>query len=168
MYGGHKSNFGGHNKIRSGALYVLKARELSTPQLTGNVPPRIPYSRVYQEGLCCRINSNWASANVTDAYYNNTCIQSADKLVGYSFRYCDPNNVNNVTNLGIIHNNRLYNPSGEMTLECGTKSLTEQQFQATGADPGTTIAKTPEDAVIVNWAKALLEPLSSPALELNQ
>ena len=32
VYGGHKSNFGGHNKLRSGAV--------------------IPFSKVYQEGLC--------------------------------------------------------------------------------------------------------------------
>ena len=60
VYGGHKSNFGGHNKLRSGAL--------------------IPFSKVYQEGLCCRVNSQSHDAQHTDGYFNNTCIQSAVNL----------------------------------------------------------------------------------------
>ena len=58
-----------------------------------------------------------------------------------------------------------------MTVECGKapserapntngKLLTEAEFQASGADPGTTVHKTPEFDEIIGWAKAILEPLS--------
>jgi len=151
VYGGHKSNFGGHNKLRSGAV--------------------IPYSKVYQEGLCCRVNAQ-NEGDFTDAYFNNTCIQSAANLTAYGFAFCDPANPNNVTNLGVLHDNKVYNPDGKMTVVCGKpptekspnsvgKLLTEQEFQKSGADPGTIVGVTPEDDVIIGWAKAILEPLRS-------
>ena len=54
VYGGHKSNFGGHNKVRSGAINA--------------------FSRVYQNGICVRVNAE-NLPGYTDDYYNNTCIQ---------------------------------------------------------------------------------------------
>ena len=47
-----ESNFGGHNKLRSGAV--------------------IPFSKVYQEGLCCRVNAQ-NLGKYTDGYFNNVC-----------------------------------------------------------------------------------------------
>ena len=47
-----------------------------------------------------------------------------------------------------------------MTVQCGSKLLTEEQFQTAGADKGTTVGVPPSDAVIIGWAKALLPPLS--------
>ena len=177
VYGGHKSNFGGHNKLRSGAV--------------------IPFSKVYQEGLCCRVNAQ-NLGKYTDGYFNNvranicaacllavrglaansksarccqTCIQSAKNLTAYSFAYCDNANVNNITNLGILHDNKVYNPDGKMMVLCGNgkgigshgpitaKLLTEAEFQATGADPGTTVHVTPEYDEIIGWARGILEPL---------
>jgi len=44
---------------------------------------------------------------------NNTCIQSAPNLTAYSFAFCDPAKPNNITNLGILHDNRVYNPDGK-------------------------------------------------------
>lgn len=143
VYGGHKSNFGGHNKIRSGAV--------------------IPYSRVYQEGLCCRVNAQ-NLGHFTDAYFNNTCVQSTAGLNAYSFAFCDPEKPNNITNLGVLHNNKVYNPDGKMTVMCGKsggKVLTEAEFQASGADPGTIVGVTPANDVIIQWAKDILEPLRS-------
>jgi hypothetical protein len=49
-------------------------------------------------------------------------------------------------------------------VQCGKtngKLLTEAEFQASGADPGTTVHVTPGDDVIIGWAKAILEPLRS-------
>jgi hypothetical protein len=80
VYGGHKSNFGGHNKLRSGAL--------------------IPYAKVYREGLCVSVNAQSVTAEFADGFFNNTCIQSGRNLTAYSFTYCDPLKPNNATNLG--------------------------------------------------------------------
>eukprot|EP01051_Picozoa_sp_SAG22_P013821 SAG22_NODE_1596_length_4037_cov_2.253682_2_plen_164_part_00 len=136
VYGGHKSNFGGHNKLRSGAI--------------------IPFSKVYQEGLCCRVNAQ-NLGHFTDGYFNNTCIQSADGLPAYSFRYCDMAHPNNITNLGILHSNKVYSPSGGMIVVCGSGNMSEATFQASGADPGTVVAKTPPYSEIIGWAKEMLE-----------
>ena len=53
VYGGHKSNFGGHNKLRTGAV--------------------IPYAKVYGEGICCSVDAQ-NEAGFTDGFYNNTCV----------------------------------------------------------------------------------------------
>ena len=91
------------------------------------------------------------AANSKSARCCQTCIQSAKNLTAYSFAYCDNANVNNITNLGILHDNKVYNPDGKMMVLCGNgkgigshgpitaKLLTEAEFQATGADPGTTV-----------------------------
>jgi len=111
-------------------------------------------------------------AQHTDGYVNNTCIQSASNLTAYAFRYCDPKNVNNITNIGTIHGNKIYNPDGKATVQCGTspsekdpkatgKLLTLAEFEASGADPGEMVAVTPADDVIIGWAKKLLQPLSA-------
>ena len=96
------------------------------------------------------------AANSKSARCCQTCIQSAKNLTAYSFAYCDNANVNNITNLGILHDNKVYNPDGKMMVLCGNgkgigshgpitaKLLTEAEFQATGADPGTTVHVTPE------------------------
>merc|ERR1712038_317666 len=63
----------------------------------------------------------------------------------------------NVSNLGILHDNKIYNPSGSMKILCGKTSMTEAQFQAKGADKGTTVHKTPKYDVIIDWARKLLE-----------
>ena len=144
--GGHK-NFGVHNKLRSGAV--------------------IPYAKVYRE-----VGAQNKGPAFADGFTNNTCIQSAANLTAYGFAFCDPANPNNVTNLGVLHDNKVYNPDGKMTVVCGKpptekspnsvgKLLTEQEFQKSGADPGTIVGVTPEDDVIIGWAKAILEPLRS-------
>ena len=76
-----------------------------------------------------------------------------------------------IDNLGILHDNKVYNPDGKMMVLCGNgkgigshgpitaKLLTEAEFQATGADPGTTVHVTPEYDEIIGWARGILEPL---------
>eukprot|EP00730_Choanoeca_flexa_P009176 TRINITY_DN12600_c1_g2_i8.p1 TRINITY_DN12600_c1_g2~~TRINITY_DN12600_c1_g2_i8.p1 ORF type:complete len:851 (+),score=193.92 TRINITY_DN12600_c1_g2_i8:2-2554(+) len=141
IYGGHKSDFGGHNKIRHGAINA--------------------FARVYNEGLCARINTVMVEGYL-DAYYNNTCIQSASELPAYDLSYCDPSNPSNVSTMGIMHDNRIYNPNGTMTLSCGKTTLTEGDFQKTGADPGTTVHQTPPYSEIIQWARDMLQMVPIP------
>ena len=153
VYGGSKSNFGGHSKLRSGAV--------------------IPYAKVYKEGLCLSVDAQYTGPQFSDAFVNNTCIQSGRNLTAYNLVYCDPKAVKNVTNLGQLSGNRIYNPDGRMSVECGKtgmgdkgppragKRFAEAAFQASGADPGTTVHVTPADDVVIGWAKAILEPLGS-------
>ena len=64
----------------------------------------IPYSKVYQEGICCRVNAQ-NEGDFTDGYTHNKCVQSASGLPAYSFGFCDPKKPNNVTNIGTLHDN---------------------------------------------------------------
>ena len=75
---------------------------------------------------------------------------------------------------GWLHDNTIYNPDGKMTVECGKSGMgtkgpprqgrvfTEAEFQASGADPGSSARVTPPDDVIIGWARAMLEPLRPP------
>eukprot|EP01052_Picozoa_sp_SAG31_P078290 SAG31_NODE_37781_length_301_cov_1.103960_1_plen_46_part_01 len=42
-------------------------------------------------------------------------------------------------------------------MDCGNGNMTEAEFQASGADPGTIVGKTPAYSVIIGCAKAMLE-----------
>ena len=71
-YGGHKSNFGGHNKFSYNNINV--------------------HAKVYQDGACLRVNAQ-NLGNYTDGYWNCTCTQDKDDLVAYTFKYCDAKNL---------------------------------------------------------------------------
>lgn len=153
VYGGSKSNFGGHSKLRSGAV--------------------IPYAKVYREGLCLSVDAQYSAPQFSDGFVNNICVQSGRNLTAYNLVYCDPKSPANVTNLGKLSGNVVYNPDGRMSVECGKtgmgdkgppragKLFDEAAFQAHGADPGTTVHVTPSDDTIIGWARAILEPLRS-------
>jgi hypothetical protein len=52
----------------------------------------------------------------------------------------------------IMHDNRVYTPDGKAT-EAGK---TIAAWQSLGHDLGTTVAKTPDDATIIQMARKLL------------
>jgi hypothetical protein len=137
VYGGHKSDFGGHNKFTYNSINA--------------------YSKVYTDGVCCDIESqppNFVPSYV-DGYYNNTCIQSP--IVPYiSNTGCDPTNPNPKT-LALTHDNRVYNANRATTIACAKKIFTEAQWQALGFDLGSTVYPLPADSEIISWAKALLQ-----------
>jgi len=136
VYGGHKSDFGGHDKFTYNSINA--------------------YSKVYTDGRCCDIETqppNFIPTYV-DAYYNNTCIQSpATTYITHSG--CDSNNPDPTT-LSITHDNRVYNAFGVASIACGDRVFTEAQWQALGFDLGTTAYPLPADQDIINWAKQLL------------
>jgi len=137
VYGGHKSNFGGHNKFSYNNINVN--------------------AKVYQDGACLRVNAE-NIGNYTDGYYNCTCVQDKDGLAAYSLRYCNASDIGGSA-LPIIHDNRIFNPSGKMTVTCGNGHgtlITEEQLQAAGKDPGTTVGKTPSVDTIINWGRLTL------------
>jgi hypothetical protein len=134
VYGGHKSNYGGHNKFSYNNINVN--------------------AKVYQDGSCLRVNAQ-NLGNYTDGYYNCTCTQDKDGLVAYSLRYCDAKNLSGSA-LPIIHDNKIYNPSGKMTIACNKDKITEDQLQAAGRDIGTTVHKSPANEQIIQWGRLTL------------
>lgn len=132
VYGGHKSDFGGHNKFTYDSV--------------------VPYAQDYSGSLCGNFND--AIPGFTDGYWNNTCIQ---EKTGYyaSLDSCDPNNPN-PTVLPVMHDNIIFNPAGKVTIKCGNSEIALDQWQAKGFDKGTTAHVLPSDAEIISMGKALL------------
>jgi len=135
VYGGHKSDFGGHDKYTYNSINA--------------------YSKVYDDGVCCSIYQppNFVP-NYVDGYYNNTCIQSP-AAVYLRHEGCDPSTPN-PSILSKTFDNRVYNANSMATIACGNKILTEADWQALGFDLGTTAHPLPTDAQVISWAKSLL------------
>jgi len=136
VYGGHKSNWGGHNKFTYNSINA--------------------YAQVYGDGRCCDIETQPPNfvPDFVDGYYNNTCIQNP--VTPYVINTgCNPVKPDSRT-LAITHNNRVYNPTGNATVQCGNKVFTEAQWQALGFDSDTVCKPMPPDAQILSWARDLL------------
>eukprot|EP01118_Nematostelium_gracile_P006845 TRINITY_DN2209_c0_g1_i1.p1 TRINITY_DN2209_c0_g1~~TRINITY_DN2209_c0_g1_i1.p1 ORF type:complete len:341 (+),score=99.83 TRINITY_DN2209_c0_g1_i1:420-1442(+) len=134
VYGGHKSDFGGHNKFTYSSL--------------------VAFAQDYTQGLC---GDFWAAIpGYVDGYYNNTCVQGSYKGVPYiTMSNCDPFNVDPNT-LPVLFNNRIYNEDANVTVLCGNVTLTEKEFQKLGFDMGTKGFPMPTDDQIISWAADLL------------
>ncbi|KAJ9469345.1 hypothetical protein DIPPA_01785 [Diplonema papillatum] len=135
VYGGHKTNFGGHNKISHDNINAM--------------------AKVYQDGLCVRDNAA-NEKGVTDGYHNNKCIQDVDDKPAYQFFYCDPNDLPSSPGILDSYNNTIYNPSAKATVLCNTSTISLEEFQSGGFDQGTTVAASPSTDQIIAWAKELL------------
>ena len=134
--GGHKSNFGGHDKY-------------SYNNINAN-------ARVYSNGLCLQMNAvNFK--NATDGYYNNTCTQDLPNLVAYNLVMCDPTNITASTGIPIMHDNKIYNKGAKLLITCGKSQITHDQLLAAGHDKGTTVNEAPPVSQVIEWAKALLK-----------
>ena len=79
-----------------------------------------------------------------DYFYNNTVVMTKDG--DYGNPTCDGEGKT------VVHDNHIYNPTGKVT-EC-KKSLAD--WQAEGNDPGTTANKWPDDDVLVQMTRQLL------------
>ena len=79
-----------------------------------------------------------------DYFYNNTVIQTKDGDYGNPTCSGDGKTV--------VHDNRIYTPSGKVT-ECG---MSLSDWQAKGNDPGTKAYKWPSDKELVTMVKTLL------------
>jgi len=131
IYGGHKSDFGGHNKFTYNSINA--------------------YSQVYQDGLCAGFGSQWL-AGYEDGYYNNTCIQSPE--VPYvDIPYCY---LTQPKQMPTMSGNKVYNSNGKISVSCGGKVYSEDQFQKMGFDKSTTAYTLPSFAQIISWGKQLL------------
>lgn len=133
IYGGHKSDFGGHNKNTYDSV--------------------IAFAQDYANGLCA--DFNLAVPTFVDGYWNNICIQ------GYPYVYLAIQTCNitypEPALMPILGNNTVYNIFGNLTVDCGGELLTEQQFQEIGFDFGTTVhGPLPSTQQIINWGKSMI------------
>jgi len=132
VYGGHKSDFGGHNKFTYNSV--------------------LAYAQDYQEGLCGEFP--YAVPNFVDGFYNNICIQG--QVVPYLIiDNCDPKNINPAI-LPVIRNNSVYNSAASLSISCGSTVFNESDWQAKGFDKGTTVHPMPSEDQIIHWGRALI------------
>ncbi|KAJ9469344.1 hypothetical protein DIPPA_01757 [Diplonema papillatum] len=135
VYGGHKSDFGGHDKVSHDNINAM--------------------AKVYSDGLCVA-DSSQNVKGFSDSYYSNRCVQDKDGLPVYSLVDCNATDIPASTGILVLHDNSLYNPSGNATLKCGESTITLEQLQVGGFDKGTTIQQSPSTSEIIGWAKELL------------
>ena len=169
VYGGHKCDFDGNNKISSFNVHAYPSVYGTTCVVVGDQSLPI---KGYAEG-----------------YHDNKCVLPAAsapylKLEGGQDVGClsgpEPNGMPTwpssrqtiahpldgsaaslkAFNDGIIvGNNSVYTVDGLATIFCGKDKLTSDKFQAAGYDKSTTFSKQmPTNEVIIGWAKGLLLP----------
>ena len=112
-----------------------------------------------------------------DYCYNNTLVQAASSGASSSapppfaiIWFCDASNVsrvvpdyNNEVQMGdYIHGNRVYNTQGSASVTCGYSgdasktTVPLRAFTRAGLMNGTTVGKTPETKVVLEWARDAL------------
>jgi len=133
VYGGHKSDFGGHNKFTYNTIMA--------------------FDQDYETGLCGDFNT--VVPNYVDGYYNNICIQG--QVVPYIS--IDPCNWTSIdpTVLPVLGNNTVYNDQQTLSITCGQTNVPESAFQNLGFDKGTTVQPLPTNEQIIAWGKQLLD-----------
>jgi len=67
---------------------------------------------------------------------------------------CDPSHLKGL--VLFTADNQFYTDNGTVSIQCGTKTFTLQQYQALGYDVGSTVSKLPSNEEIVSWGKQLL------------
>jgi len=126
VYGCHKDYFAGHNKFTYQSVLVF-------PKCWGR---------------SCGFYTDFTPGYV-DGYWNNTCVQQDTK----PYMTMDNFNPNAVA---ILHDNKIYNSAGTVTVQIGNTLLTEAQWQAKGQDPGTKGYPMPSDDQIIAWGRAAM------------
>ena len=135
-FSGKKSDFDGHAKVTHDSIHA--------------------YSNVYGSKCVGIMNLPHASPNsyFAEGYFNNKCVLSSS-----GDAYLDlgsPCAVDStLANRMLLGNNSIFAPSATVGVSCG-KSYTFAEWQATGADPGTTVSDLPPAATIIAWARDML------------
>jgi len=133
MYGGHKSDFGGHNKFSYNNVQA--------------------YSQVYTAGACAAIFNSYLP-NWVDGFYNNTCVQGT--TTGYVQMSCTSSTNPDPATTIILHDNTIYNSADAVTLVASGNTVTEAYWSSKGLDTRTVANPIPSDETIMNWGIQLL------------
>lgn len=116
VYGGHKSDFGGHSKLSYNNINA--------------------YSYVY--GPRCMVLQQLPYVGQEEGYWNNTCIlrDSTDAYIDIGGD-CD---VHNATAFAVIMGgNKVYTPGAAPQVTCGKTTLSMTDWLALGYDKGSTV-----------------------------
>ena len=146
FFGGHKSDFDGHDKLSYGNLHIYPA--VYGVKCVGELQA-LP-KKGYAEG-----------------YYGNICILPKAGGLYASLGNCPGNLKNDTASIAALEagirlgNNTVYCPGGEPTIKCGSQTINMTELHRRGYDRGTVVKGTlPSNDTIIEWAKALLRPAS--------
>lgn len=134
VFGGHKSDFGGHSKLSYGNLNA--------------------YANVYGER--CVMLQQLPYPGENEGYWNNTCV-----LATAGDKYLDIggscSTANKTAFAFTVHDNTVYVPGGQTSVQCGG-DIAMDKWAATGLDPGTTVHDYASISAqdVVDWAAKLL------------
>jgi len=133
VYGGHKSDFCGHNKFTYSSV--------------------VPYAQDYQNGLCG--DFNYVVPGYVDGYYDNICVQG--EFVPYLyFEPCEAKDpLKYKTQLPIMHDNKVYNSKQSLFIMCQKTPISEEKWQSLGLDPGTRVYPIPNSSTIMRSTNCL-------------
>jgi len=135
VYGGHKSDFDGHQKVSSRNL--------------------LAFAYVYGN-RCAGIFGN-PTVGYNEGFWNNTCILSVGAGTPYLAlgSNCDITNTTTIT--VTTHDNTVYAPDGTITVNACGKTLSFADWLQVGADVGSTLTPSiPPTTQIIAWARGLL------------
>ena len=140
VYGGHKSNFFGHNKKSITNLLLFPIVYL--PQCM-RIFPSLPVATS---------DARWA-----EQFVNNTCILAGatDWYLDLGPDGCAPGAAI-ATQIVLENNTVLVPPGSNASVRCGGAVLSYDEWMATGSERGTTLGTVPPTAQIIAWARALL------------
>ena len=164
VYGGHKCDFDGNNKISSFNVHAYPSVYGTTCVVVGaqSLPVK-GYAEGYHDNKCVLPAASapylklegglsgpepngmptWPSSRQAIAHGLDG---SAASLKAFNDGF-------------IVGNNSVYTADGLATITCGKDKLMSDKFQAAGYDKSTTFSKQmPTNEVIIGWAKGLLLP----------
>ena len=141
VYGGYK-NYLGHSKTVTNNLYVYPDAWHSFTHVTSH-----PSCENSDGASLTNLPSGW-----DEVWSNNTCIISSSKV--YDNGACDPSHLKGL--VPFTANNHFYTAAGNISIPCGGKVFTLEQYQLMGYDVGSTVSKLPTSEQIITWGKQLL------------
>ena len=147
VYGGYK-NFKGHSKNAISNVYVYPDAIPLTP-LDGYVLIHKPYCANHDGAS----RGNRASG-FDEVYANNTCIIGNPDI--YGFGTCNPDGDDKGL-IPLTYNNTFYVPNKDIYIQCRTKKLTLEEFQAVGYDKGSVVKDVVDSETVIGWGKELLD-----------
>ena len=145
VYGGYK-NYLGHSKIVMYNTYVYP----DAIHVANVTYLHRPYCADHDGASVDTLPSGWG-----EIWAHNRCIIGNPEI--YDFHTCTLDGENARGLIPFTYENTFYTPSGDVSIPCGGKNLTLQEYQARGFDMGSVVDNIVDIATVIDWGKELLE-----------
>jgi len=145
VYGGHKSDFDGNNKISQNNIHAYPSVYGVTCLNIGaqNLPPK-GYAEQYKNNICILPKSGSPYLEIGNVI-GGGCLKTSHAKQAFED--------------GLkLDNNTIYVPNGYAKISCGGKTVNFKEFQSMGYDPSSHISSDmPTADTIIGWAWDMLD-----------